>query len=116
MQHPSTPLPGRLRWGAIALATAAVMAVGGPVAAAGITAADRPASPALEQPSADPYHTCLRAGPTTPDRLEARAAECRLRTNALHLAPAYVECLRNAAGTADAMDRRAAGCVLVTQP
>lgn len=116
MQHHPSDLATRLRWGAVVLAAAATVALGGQVAAAGSDAPSGSAPHQADQPPADPFQACLRAGSTAPDRVEARAAECRLRTEARYADPAYVECMRNSAHTPDALEGWVGACLLVTEP
>lgn len=115
MEHHPTDLASRLRWGAVALAAAATIGLGGQVAAAGPDAPSRSVPHQADEPT-DPFQACLRAGPATPDRVEARTAECRLRTEARYADPAYVECMRDAAHTPDALLGWVDACLLVTEP
>jgi hypothetical protein len=117
MQQHTTDLAGRLRWGAIALAAAATITVGGQVAAE--STALSPGAAAPEQADAapvDPYQRCLRSGSASADRLEARAAECRLRLEARYSDPVYVDCLRTVGATADTMERWVTVCLVKTRP
>jgi hypothetical protein len=116
MEHRSIDLAGRLRWGAVALAATATIALGGQVAAAGPAAPNRTAPNQAPEPPTDPFHACLHAGPTTPDRVEARAAECRLRTEARYADPAYIDCMRDAAGTVDTLVGWVESCLLRIEP
>ncbi|MFZ1490044.1 MAG: hypothetical protein WAS51_08890 [Ilumatobacteraceae bacterium] len=116
MQDHTSEISGRIRWGAIVLAAAATLAVGTMAVASENPIDPMRTTPQEVRPPTDPYNACLRAGSMTPDRIDARAAECRLRTEILYADPAYVGCMRRASATPDAMEHRVALCILLAQP
>jgi hypothetical protein len=113
MNHHTSDITGRIRWGAIVIAAAATLAVGGHVAAGAGTSSPRMEAPADAQPT-DPFHACLHAGPMTADRIEARTDECRTLTDALYADPKFIDCLRHAARTPDSMEHWADACQAAT--